>query len=86
MNVGSRCQALVWGLTDWAENLPWISCWNGKEIIRHEKYPSQFRGDLANVEQKPGASPMMLAIKRGKPLTGEVSAHFKKAEPLGSLK
>jgi penicillin V acylase-like amidase (Ntn superfamily) len=43
--------------------------------------PAVFWVDLDKVDLKPGASPKMIAIERGKPLAGEVSAHLKEAKP-----
>jgi len=48
--------------------------------------PAVFWVDLAKVDFKPGESPKMLSIERGKPLAGEVSAHFKEAKPFEWLK
>lgn len=44
-------------------------------------FPAVFWVDLAKVDFKTGAAPMMLAIERDKPLAGEVSAQFKEAQP-----
>lgn len=49
-------------------------------------FPEVFWVDLAKFDLKPGASPMMLAVERGRPLGGEVSAHFQKAKPFAWLK
>jgi len=43
--------------------------------------PAVFWVDLAKVDLKPGASPKVIKIERGKPLAGEVSSHFKEAKP-----
>jgi penicillin V acylase-like amidase (Ntn superfamily) len=49
-------------------------------------FPAVFWIDLAKVDLRPDASPMMLAVDPDKPLAGEVSSHFKKAEPFAWLK
>jgi choloylglycine hydrolase len=49
-------------------------------------FPAVFWVDLAKVDLGPGASPMMLAVDPNRPLAGEVSAEFKKAEPFAWLK
>jgi penicillin V acylase-like amidase (Ntn superfamily) len=49
-------------------------------------FPAVFWVDLAKVDLGPDASPMTLAVDPDKPLAGEVSSHFKKAEPFAWLK
>jgi penicillin V acylase-like amidase (Ntn superfamily) len=49
-------------------------------------FPAVSWVDLAKVNLKPGASPMMLAVDPDKPLAGEVSAPFKKAKPFAWLR
>lgn len=49
-------------------------------------FPAVFWVDLARVDLKAGASPMMLAVEPDNPLAGEVSAHFRKAKPFAWLK
>jgi penicillin V acylase-like amidase (Ntn superfamily) len=49
-------------------------------------FPAVFWVDLAKVNLKPDASPMMLAVDPDRPLAGEVSSHFKKANPFAWLK
>jgi penicillin V acylase-like amidase (Ntn superfamily) len=49
-------------------------------------FPAVFWVDLAKVDFEPGASPMMLAVDPDRPLAGEVSAHFKEAQPFAWLK
>ena len=49
-------------------------------------FPAVFWVDLAEVDMGPDASPMMLAVDPDKPLAGEVSNHFKAAQPFAWLK
>jgi penicillin V acylase-like amidase (Ntn superfamily) len=48
--------------------------------------PAVFWVDLNKVDVKPGAKVKMIPIERGKPMAGEVSEHFKEAEPFKWLK